>query len=51
MEFCGQGEQQGFSVHFTLSQFRGDEILQSIWKQHTDEMEMFEGNVFIVSNK
>ena len=28
----------------------GDEILQSIWKQHTDEMEMFEGNVFIVSN-
>ena len=51
MEFCGQGEKQGFSVHFTLCQFRGDEILQSIWKQHTDEMELFEGNVFIVSNK
>ena len=28
-----------------------DEVLQSIWKQHTDEMEMLEGNVFIVSNK
>ena len=28
-----------------------DEVLQSIWKQHTDEMEMLEGNVFVVSNK
>ena len=27
------------------------EVLQSIWKQHIDEMEMLEGNIFIVSNK
>ena len=27
------------------------EVLQSIWKQHIDEMEMLGGNIFIVSNK
>ena len=34
-----------------VSRGEKDEVLQSIWKQHTDEMEMLEGNVFIVSNK
>ena len=34
-----------------VSRGEKDEVLQSIWKQHTDEMEMLEGNVFVVSNK
>ena len=28
-----------------------DEVLESIWKQHTDEMEVLEGNVFNVCGK
>ncbi|CAH3162294.1 unnamed protein product, partial [Pocillopora meandrina] len=34
-----------------VSRGEKDEVLQSIWKQHTDEMEMLEGNIFVVSNK
>ena len=28
-----------------------DEVLESVWKQHTDEMEVWEGNVFHVCGK
>ena len=48
MEFWGYGKEQGLSILHCLSVSEKDQVMEDLWKQHTEEMLVLEGSILNV---